>query len=85
MSAVHASWTLKDEDETHRVEYLCTGIAKTITVTIDGESFVLKTGFLHSPARNEIFRVGEERYLLVVDKKGRADVFLAGTKIEKDE
>lgn len=84
MKPCRRSWTLTDGDETHRVLFECAGVTKKITVTIDGDAFVLKTGLLRSPARREPFRVGDEAYMLVVDKKGRADIYLAGEKIECD-
>ncbi|MBQ9162711.1 MAG: hypothetical protein IJX74_05485 [Clostridia bacterium] len=44
-----------------------------ITVGIDGEQFKLPAGFLGlGAARREIFRVGDEQAVLVVDRRGKA-------------
>jgi hypothetical protein len=50
-----------------------------MTVGIDGENFKLPTGFLGlKAAKREIFRVGDEQAILVVDRKGKAKLLFRG-------
>ncbi|GEM_PF-5891826 len=85
MSKKEFKWTMKDGDTAHVVTYVCRGLSKNITMTVDGTAFELKTGLFKSAARNEIFRVGDDAYTLVVDKAGNPQVLFGGEAVEPDK
>ncbi len=69
----HTTWQIQTEEATHHVAYAFSRLKGSITVTIDEDSFDLPAGFLGThPARREIFRLGDEQAVLVVDGKGKA-------------
>ena len=85
MKVIAQTWTVMEDDVTHKVEYLCNPFTGNITVTIDGESFALKSKFLFfGLARREMFRVGDTQALLVVNRGGRAQVLIKGKPIDQD-
>lgn len=78
-------WIVAEDEVTHAVEYTCRPLTGKITVTIDGESFDLRSKFLcFGIARREAFRVGDIQALLVVAKSGRAQVLIKGKPIDED-
>ncbi len=68
--------------ETHTVTCDFSRLKGRITVTIDGDSFDLPAGlFGLKAARREIFRLGDEQAVLVVDGGGNAALLLGGEKV----
>ena len=79
------TWHMQVEEETHEVSYQFARMKGKITVTIDGDSFDLPAGFLGlSPQKREIFRLGDEQAVLVVDKKGGATLLFRGQPVSPD-
>ena len=71
--------------ERHVVEYAFYRLRGRLTVTIDGEDFRLPAGFLGlGAARREIFRLGDEQAVLVVEKNGRAQLIFRGGTVEPE-
>ncbi len=80
------TWHICAEEETHAVSYAFARLKGRITVTIDGDSFDLPAGFLGlRPARREIFRLGDEQAVLVVDSKGKAQLLFRGDAVPASE
>jgi hypothetical protein len=78
-------WSVVEDEITHTVEYTCKPLIGKICVSIDGESFALKSKFLFfGLARREMFRVGDTQALLVVSASGRAQVLIKGKPIDED-
>ena len=76
------AWNVQTEEQNHRVEYAFSHMRGKITVTIDGDAFELPAGFLGShPARREIFRLGDEQAVLVVDGKGHAKLLFRAAEV----
>lgn len=68
--------------ETHTVLCVFRRLTGRITVTIDGEDFRLPAGFLGlAAARREIFRLGDEQAVLVVEKSGKAQLIFRGETV----
>ena len=85
MKTIAQTWTVVEDDVTHKVEYLCNPFTGNMTVGIDGEAFTLKSKFLFfGLARREVFRVGDTQAVLVVSKSGRAQVLIKGKPIEEN-
>ncbi len=77
------TWSIRTEEATHRVTYAFSRLKGKVTVTIDGDSFDLPAGFLGiHPARREIFRLGDEQAVLVVDGKGNASLLFRAAVVE---
>ena len=77
------TWHIQTEEETHVVSYTFVRLKGKMTVTIDGDSFDLPTGFLGlSTAKREIFRLGDEQAVLVVNKKGNAELLFRGQPVK---
>ena len=75
-------WRVQVEEETHVVSYAFARLKGKVTVDIDGESFDLPAGFLGlGVAKREIFRLGDEQAVLVVDKKGSAQLLFRGVPV----
>ena len=69
----------------HQFAELIFVLEGSITVTIDGESFDLPAGFFGlGAAKREIFRLGDEQAVLVVDKKGSAQLLFQGATVPPD-
>ncbi len=80
------TWRVQAEEETHVVSYIFARLKGRITVTIDGDSFDLPAGFLGlRPARREIFRLEDEQAVLVVDKKGSAQLLFRGAAVPSSD
>ena len=76
------TWLIQTEEENHRVSYAFSRLKGRITVTIDGDAFDLPAGFLGiHPARREIFRLGDEQAVLVVDGKGNAKLLFRAAEV----
>ena len=85
MKIIAQTWTVIEDDVTHKVEYLCNPFMGNMTVGIDGDAYTLKSKFLFfGLARREAFRIGDTQALLVVGKNGRAQVLIKGKPIEED-
>ena len=85
MKTIAQTWTIVEDDVTHKVEYLCNPFTGNMTVGIDGETFTLKSRFLFfGLARREVFRVGETQAVLAVAKSGRAQVLIKGKPIDEN-
>ena len=80
-------WRISAEEPTHTVTYSLNKFTGKMTVTLDGDEFVLSAGFLSfKAARREPFRIvdeeGEaEQAVLVVDKKGRASLLFRAKEV----
>lgn len=71
--------------ETHTVSCVFRRLTGRITVTIDGDVFTLPAGLLGlAAARREIFRLGDEQAVLVVEKSGRAQLLLRGETVDPE-
>lgn len=78
-------WNVTEEEQVHEIAYACRPLIGQIVITIDGESFTLKSKFLcFGLARREAFRVGDTQALLVVAKNGKAQVLIKGKPIEEN-
>ena len=76
------TWSVAVDDTTHIVDYTFARLKGKVTVTIDGDSFDLPAGFLGlKVARREIFRLGDEQAVLVVNKKGEAELIFRGENV----
>ena len=80
-------WRISDGAVTHTVTYSLNKFTGRMTVTLDGDEFLLSAGFLSlKAARREPFRIvdadGEaEQAVLVVDKKGRANLIFRAKEV----
>ena len=73
------TWHIQTQEENHIVTYQFARLKGKMTVTIDGDGFDLPAGFLGMKAsKREIFRLGDEQAVLVVDQKGRAKLLFRG-------
>ena len=80
------TWHIQTEEETHVVSYTFARLKGKITVVIDGESFDLPAGFLGlRAAKRELFRLGDEQAVLVVNKKGNAQLLFQGEQVQPSE
>ena len=76
------TWQIKTEEEIHEVSYTFARMKGQMTVTIDGDDFALPAGFLGCKcAKREIFRLGDEQAILVVDKKGVPTLLFQGQAV----
>ena len=76
------NWSVCADDTLHTVAYAFARMKGKITVTIDEDSFDLPAGFLGlKVARREIFRLGDEQAVLVVNKKGDAELIFRGERV----
>ena len=84
------TWRISTETAEHTVTYSLNKLTGKMTVTLDGDEFVLSAGFLSlKAARREPFRIvdgeGEaEQAVLTVDKKGRASLLFRAKIIEPE-
>ena len=77
-----AHWHIHTEEKEFCVSYAFSRIKGIMTINIDGEDFELPAGFLGTrAARREIFRIGDEQAVLVVDKKGKAELMFRGETV----
>ncbi len=84
MKIIAQTWTVVEDEVTHKVEYLCNPITGNMTVGIDGDVYTLKSKFsFFGLARREAFRIGDTQALLVVGKNGRAQVLIKGKPVEE--
>ena len=80
-------WRIRTEDSEHSITYSLKKMTGRMTVTLDGDEFVLSAGFLSlKAARREPFRIvgadGEaEQAILVVDQKGKARLLFRAKEI----
>ena len=80
-------WRIPAEEPAHTVTYSLNKFTGKMTVTLDGDEFILSAGFLSlKAARREPFRIvdeeGEaEQAVLVVDKKGRASLLFRAKEV----
>ena len=83
-------WRIHAEDTEHTVTYSLVRLTGRMTVSVDGDEFVLSAGFLScKAARREPFRLvgadGEaEQAILVVDKKGRASLIFRAKAVPEE-
>ena len=81
------TWRIPVDAPTHTVTYSLNKFTGKMTVTLDGDEFVLPAGFLSlKAARREPFRIvdeeGEaEQAILVVDQKGRATLLFRAKEV----
>ncbi len=84
------TWQIHTEDTTHTVSYALSRLTGRMTVTVDGDAYVLSAGFLSlRAARREPFRLvgadGEaEQAILVVDKRGEATLLFRAKPVEPE-
>ena len=80
-------WRIPADAPAHTVTYSLNKFTGKMTVTLDGDEFVLSAGFLSlKAARREPFRIvdeeGEaEQAVLVVDQKGRASLLFRAKEV----
>ena len=80
-------WRIPAEEPVHTVTYSLNKFTGKMTVTLDGDEFILSAGFLSlKAARREPFRIvdeeGEaEQAILAVDQKGRASLLFRAKEI----
>ena len=81
------TWRIPVDAPTHTVTYSLHKFTGKMTVTLDGDEFVLPAGFLSlKAARREPFRIldeeGEaEQAILVVDRKGQASLIFRAKEV----
>ena len=81
------TWRIPADAPTHTITYSLTRFTGKMTVTLDGDEFVLSAGFLSlKAARREPFRIvdeeGEaEQAVLVVDQKGNASLLFRAKEV----
>ena len=84
---IRSAWQIQTEDSAHTVTYTLQKLTGRMTVSLDGDEFLLSAGFLSlKAARREPFRIvgadGEaEQAILVVDKKGTATLLFRGKPV----
>ena len=89
--ATVTTWRVSTEGCEHTVTYSLNKFTGKMTVTLDGDEFVLSAGFLSlKAARREPFRIvdeeGEaEQAVLVVDKKGRASLLFRVKEVAPEQ
>lgn len=72
-------WQYTTDECTHDVTYTLSRLRGRITVAIDGDTYTLPAGlFGMRAARREIFRLGDEQAILVVEGGGNAELLLGG-------
>ncbi len=85
------TWHLQTEDSEHIITYSLKKLIGRMSVTLDGDKFVLPAGFLSlKAARREPFRIvgadGEaEQAILVVDKRGRASLLFRAKEVPVEQ
>ena len=85
------TWRIPAEAPTHTVTYSLNKLTGRMTITLDGDEFVLPAGFLSlKAARREPFRIldeeGEaEQAILVVDRKGRASLIFRAKEVAAEQ
>ncbi|MBO5512734.1 MAG: hypothetical protein J6B24_13460 [Clostridia bacterium] len=85
------TWRIPAEEPTHTVTYSLNKFTGKMTVTLDGDEFILSAGFLSlKAARREPFRIvdgeGEaEQAILVVDQKGRATLLFRAKEVAPEQ
>jgi hypothetical protein len=85
------TWRIPADAPTHTVTYSLNKFTGKMTVTLDGDEFVLSAGFLSlKAARREPFRIvdeeGEaEQAILVVDKKGKASLIFRAKEVAAEQ
>ena len=83
-------WRIPAGEPAHTVTYTLNKFTGRMTVTLDGDEFILYAGFLSlKAARREPFRIvdeeGEaEQAILVVDQKGRAKLIFRTKEVAPD-
>ena len=83
-------WRIPAEEPAHTVTYSLNKFTGKMTVTLDGDEFILSAGFLSlKAARREPFRIvdeeGEaEQAVLVVDQKGTASLIFRAKEVAPD-
>ena len=84
-------WRIPAEEPAHTVTYSLNKFTGKMTVTLDGDEFILSAGFLSlKAARREPFRIldeeGEaEQAILVVDQKGRATLLFRAKEVAPEQ
>ncbi len=85
------TWRIQTEDSEHVITYSLKKISGRMTVTLDGDEFILPAGFLSlKAARREPFRIvgadGEaEQAILVVDQKGKASLLFRAKEVQAEQ
>lgn len=85
------TWRIPADAPTHTVTYSLNKFTGKMTVTLDGDEFILSAGFLSLKAtRREPFRIvdeeGEaEQAILVVDQKGRATLLFRAKEVAPEQ
>ena len=81
------AWRIPTDGCEHIITYSLNKLSGRMTVTLDGDAYVLSAGFLAlKAARREPFRIvdeeGEaEQAVLVVDKKGKAKLLFRAKEV----
>lgn len=81
------TWRIPTEGGEHIITYSLKKLTGRMTVTLDGDEFILPAGFLSlKAARREPFRIvdgdGEaEQAVLMVDKKGKATLLFRAKEV----
>ena len=84
------TWKITTENAEHTVTYSLNKLTGKMTVSLDGDEFVLSAGFLSlEAARREPFRIvdgdGEaEQAILAVDKKGKATLLFRAKTVDPE-
>lgn len=80
------NWKLTGTDGAeHTLSVSFSRLKGKVFVTVDGEDFTLPTGFLGlSVARREMFMLGEDKALLVLDRAGNAALTVEGKQVEPE-
>ena len=85
------TWRIATETAEHTVTYSLNKLTGKMTVTLDGDDFVLSAGFLSlKAARREPFRIVDgdeeaEQAILTVDKKGKASLLFRATTVAPEK
>ena len=84
-------WRIPAEEPVHTVTYSLNKFMGKMTVTLDGDEFILSAGLLSlKAARREPFRIvdeeGEaEQAILVVDQKGLASLLFRAKEVAPEQ
>lgn len=73
------NWSIDIDEKTFAVQYRFNKRKKQVMITINDDEFALnlkKLGFFKG--KEEIFIIGDKQAILVIDKKGYADIVLDG-------
>ena len=85
------TWRIATETAEHTVTYSLHKFTGKMTVTLDGDEYLLSAGFLSlKAARREPFRIvdgdGEvEQAILAVDKKGKASLLFRAKTVASEK